>query len=448
MSENGERIAAGFCLTLALPRLRAAVFRGSVSAAGLILASALSATVARADDPTDVLNALMMGGTTMSTPTLAWMDSAIDYYLDHLDAGVSYAPIGVTTTEGGVIGADIQSGLSALQTAMETQQQEFPNEPYLIEGYSQSALIAVAEDRELGAALAAGRPVPDVTIALLGSGTRPAGGILERFTGVYVPIIELAGSGAEPVDSGIATVDIAGQYDGFADFPEYPLNPVADLNALLGIIYVHTNYGNLLGDQGLPGATATPLGGPTVDEYVLGSTEIVKQVDGDATFYFIPTTELPLLDPLHSLGVPESVLNIFQPALQVIVEAGYDRSIPFGDATPFELIPSIDPATFTLELANASVQGLDNAFELFGAQLPGATELESMLTSAETWSELNIGVPYDQVVTELNNAFNPFTFLTQLEGPLGVDIQNLLDLTGIQQTIFDPLLGLIADINI
>jgi PE-PPE domain len=81
------------------------------------------------------------------------------------------------------------------------------------------------------------------------------------------------------------------------------------------------------------------------------------QQDGDATFYFIPTTELPLLDPLRSLGEPEPVLNIFQPALQVVVEAGYDRSIPFGDPTPAELIPTLDPATFTLGFANGVVQG-------------------------------------------------------------------------------------------
>jgi hypothetical protein len=59
------------------------------------------------------------------------------------------------------------------------------------------------------------------------------------------------------------------------------------------------------------------------------------------------------LDPLQSLGVPESVFNIFQPALQVIVEAGYDRSIPFGDPTPAELIPTIDPVTFSLEFDNS-----------------------------------------------------------------------------------------------
>ncbi len=180
---------------------------------------------------------------------------------------------------------------------------------------------------------------------------------------------------------------------------------------------------------------------------MLGSTEIVKQIDGDTTFYFVPTTDLPLLDPLRSLGVPEPVLNIFQPALQVIVEAGYDRSIPFGDPTPAELIPTIDPATFTLEFANGVVQGANNAFELFGAQLPDFTGLEGFFTSAEAWSEANVGVPYDQLVTELNTDFNPFTAFINIEGPLGADIQNLLELTGIQQDLLDPVLGLVGSLG-
>ena len=146
---------------------------------------------------------------------------------------------------------------------------------------------------------------------------------------------------------------------------------------------------------------------------------IVKQVDGDTTFYFIPTTDLPLLDPLRSLGVPEPVLNIFQPALQVIVEAGYDRSIPFGDPTPAELIPSIDPVTFTLEFANGVVQGANNAFELFGAQLPDFTSMETCSPRREAWSEADVGVPYDQFVTELNTDFNPFTAFIDIEAPLG-----------------------------
>jgi hypothetical protein len=131
----------------------------------------------------------------------------------------------------------------------------------------------------------------------------------------------------------------------------------------------------------------------------------------------------------------------------VIVEAGYDRAIPFGDPTPAELFPTIDPVTFLLELANGVVQGADNAFELFGAQLPGFTDVETFFASAEAWSQQDIGVPYDQGVSELNNDFNPFTAFSDVEGPLGQDINNLLDVTGIQQAVIDPILGLIGPLG-
>ena len=283
---------------------------------------------------------------------------------------------------------------------------------------------------------AAGQPVPDVTVALFGSGNRPNGGIYERLDGLYVPGLEVDANGAEPTDLGIPTIDVADQYDGLADVPQYPANLVADLNDLLGVIYVHTSYGEV---------RARPVSGldtversPSPTNTSSGLHEIVKQSAGDATFYLIPTTELPLLDPLLDLGVPQSVLNIVQPALQVIVEAGYDRSIPFGDPTPFELIPSIDPATFTLEFANGVVQGADNAFELFGAQLPDFTQLENFFTAAETWSEQTIGVPYENVVSELNTAFNPFTLAIDLERPIGEGIEDLLTATGVQQDHSTP----------
>jgi hypothetical protein len=289
---------------------------------------------------------------------------------------------------------------------------------------------------------------PDVTFLMLGDPYRPNGGMVERLTGLVVPGIGLF-NGTDPTDAGIPTIDIANQYDGFADFPQYPINVVSDLNDLLGIIYAHAAYGDGPLPEEIPSLwpPSEPLSGPYTDEYTLGSTEIVQQVDGDTTFYFIPTTELPLLDPLRSLGVPEPVLNIFQPALQVIVEAGYDRSIPFGDPTPAELIPTIDPATFTLEFANGVVQGANNAFELFGAQLPDFTQIESDFASAEAWSETNIGVPYDQVVTELNNDFNPFTAFFDLEAPLGQDLDSLFAATGIQQLILDPILGIIGPLG-
>ncbi len=402
----------------------------------------LASPFARADDP---LDALMMGGTATPTPSIEWQDRIITDYIDPA-TGQSYTPVAAPTPES-LASTSFSDGVADLQVAMAQQQLLHPGQPYLIEGYSQSAAVAIEEKIQL---MQAGQH-PDVTFLVLGDPNRPDGGLSERFVGLDLPgvLARTPFNGAEPTDAGIPTIDIANQYDTAADFPQFPINPVADLNALFGFIYAHAAYGDGPLPEEIPSIwpPSEPLAGPFADQYVLGSTEIVKQVDGDTTFYFIPTTELPLLDPLRSLGVPESVLNIFQPALQVIVEAGYDRAIPFGDPTPAELIPTIDPATFTLEFANAVVQGANNAFELFGAQLPGFPELETFFASEETLSAQQIGVPYDQFVTTLNNDFNPFTAFDQLEGPIGQDIENLLVATGVQQDLLDPILGFIASLG-
>jgi PE-PPE domain len=415
-----------------------------LAGASMVLIALMSAPISRADNPNDALNALMMGGTTAPTPSEFWQDTIVTDYIDPA-TGQDYTPVLVPTPES-LSSTSVPVGLADLQAAMAQQQAMDPGQPYLVEGYSQSAEIVVDEKTEL---MQSGQH-PDVTFLMLGDPNRPDGGIDERFVGMDTPGLGMGDlTGAEPTDAGIPTIDIANQYDFVADYPQFPIDPVADLNAILGLIYAHGGYGDGVLPEEIPALwpPSAPLSGPFADEYVLGSTEIVKQVDGDTTFYFIPTTELPLLDPLRSLGVPESVLNIFQPALQVIVEAGYDRSIPFGDPTPAELIPTIDPATFTLEFANAVVQGANNALELFGAQLPDYAQIESMFASAETWSEQTIGVPYDQVVNELNADFNPFTAFDELEGPIGQDIENLLVETGIQQDILDPILGLFGPIG-
>ena len=425
-------------------RQRRWLVSGLLSLAATALAVTISLPVARADDSDDGLNALIMGGTGMPTPGSQWVDSMITDYINPA-TGNSYNPVVVTTPEALPVDHTVAEGLTDLQAAMAAQQVADPGAPYVIAGYSQSALITVDEEEQLASTAATGQPIPEVTVALFGSGNRPDGGIYERLDGLYVPGLEVDANGAEPTDLGIPTIDVADQYDGLADVPQYPANLVADLNDLLGIIYVHTSYGAGAIPALFP--DSAPLSGPFADEYVLGSTEIVKQVSGDATFYLIPTQTLPLLDPLLDLGVPQPVLDIVQPALQVIVEAGYDRDIPFADPTPFELIPTIDPVTFTLELDNGIVQGANNAFELFGAQLPGFDQMESFLTSAETWSEQTIGVPYDQAVSEVNADFNPFILAIDLERPIGEAIQDVLTATGIQQDLLDPILGLIGPLG-
>jgi hypothetical protein len=79
--------------------------------------------------------------------------------------------------------------------------------------------------------------------------------------------------------------------------------------------------------------------------------------------------------------------------------------------------------------------------------LPGFDELESWFASAETWSEQTVGAPYGQLATDLNTDFNPFTAFIDVEAPLGAGLQNLLEITGIQQDLLDPVLGAVGTLG-
>lgn len=412
----------------------------------LAWAPVMSGPTARADSTDGPLNALMMGGTGMPTPSQAWRDAIITDYINPATGG-DYTSVMVATPES-FASPSVPTGLANLQDAIAAQIAAQPGRPFVVEGYSQSAMIAVMEKAHLAELAAAGQPIPDVTFVLLGSSSRPNGGEVARFEGLTIPGLGGSFPGAEPTDLGIPTIDISNQYDFFSDFPQYPVNLLAVLNSFFGIIYSHAAYG----DGPLPGnpwlwPSSEPMSGPYADEYLLGSTDIVRQVEGDTTFYLIPSTTLPLLGPLMSLGVPQPVLDVIQPALQVIIEAGYDRSVPFGEPTPVQLFPTLDPLTFGIEFTRAVVKGADNAAALFGTQLPGYDSMESLLAQAQSWAQENLGVSYHDAVAQLNADFNPFTMFFALEAPIGLAIQDLLDVTGIQQALIDPILGIIGPLG-
>ena len=71
--------------------------------------------------------------------------------------------------------------------------------------------------------------------------------------------------------------------------------------------------------------------------------------------------------PLRTLGVPEPVIDVFEPFFKVIVELGYDRSIPPWEPTPARLIPPLNPATVAGDLVDAVGEGITNAAALIGA---------------------------------------------------------------------------------
>ena len=74
--------------------------------------------------------------------------------------------------------------------------------------------------------------------------------------------------------------------------------------------------------------------------------------------------------PLRILGVPEPVIDVVEPFFRVLVELGYDRSIPPGEPTPARLIPRLDPGKVAADLANAIGEGINNAAALIGSPPP------------------------------------------------------------------------------
>jgi PE-PPE domain len=168
---------------------------------------------------------------------------------------------------------------------------------------------------------------------------RPNGGILERFVGLHIPILNVTFNGPTP-NTGAKTVDISRQYDGWSDFPTYPLNLLADANAIAGILYLHGNTQNLTDPAVLEALKA-------------GGNPMYYQEDPatNTTYYVIPTPELPLLMPFTGI-VPKPVLDALDPPLRALIEMGYDRS-NYGTPAPAKLFPTSHPAAASTSVAPA-----------------------------------------------------------------------------------------------
>jgi hypothetical protein len=240
----------------------------------------------------------------------------------------------------------IRQGVKDLEAAMDLS----GNNYLVISGYSQGAVVANLAKQRLAAQYPAGTKAPDIDFVLQGDLNLPNGGIAARFSGLYVPIVDVTFNGPAPTDTQFDTVEINRQYDGYADFPLYPIDLVADVNAVLGILYVHLyDFDVSLADDRA--------------KYTLVE-------HGDTDYYFFETQDLPLFGPLRTLGVPEPVIDVVEPVFRWAVELGYDRSIPPWKPTPARLIPTHDPATVATDLVNAVRQGINNAAALIGSPPP------------------------------------------------------------------------------
>ena len=205
-------------------------------------------------------------------------------------------------------------------------------------------------------------------------------------------------------------MEVISQYDVASDFPLYPLNLFATANALLGAVYTHPRD---LEPSLAPDAPGAPIHTTT----------------GDTDYYFFETDDLPLFAPLRMIGVPEPVIDVFEPVVKVIVDLGYDRTILPGEPTPAQLIPPINPVKVVTDVVDAVGEGVNNALALTGSApllkipAPGSradTNGGSVFGSPEKLVDLNaVG---DGIANSLS-ALNPFS-TDQGNKQVGTDGEN------------------------
>ena len=350
------------------------------------VAGAVASVVAAAVSLT--ATALIVPGTGVPNPAAVpgYMTNAVDYYIAPTteSCALECEPVPVPYIAqfwpfpwngwGGLTGArldeSIASGLTRLTSDLVGTYRPGPDSPLVIFGFSQGATVASRQKallRDLPAESQTG-----IDFVLIGNPNRPNGGLFERLAAFgTVPILDATFGMPTPTDTAMPTVDIAFQYDGVADFPLYPLNLLASLNAAAGFWYTHGSYlsPNARNADELPN-------GLTPDELAAAIADPANQqrlAGSDTTYVLIPTPNLPLLQPLREFGaftgtefLTAPLIALVEPALRVLIETGYDRSIPYGQPAPFRLLGPVDPIAVAVDLVGAVGEGVRDALAVIG----------------------------------------------------------------------------------
>ena len=380
-----------------------------------------------ADSPLGDGTALTMGGRGLETPGQTYANAIDAEYLAPRDfTGTTQVlttpealypflgPFTETFDQSEAQGQQILD--TAILNQIDTKDVDAAN-PVVVSGWSQSAVISSLVQPELASQ---GVPSDDVHFVLVGDESAPNGGILERFdlpdgTQPSIPSLGLTFSGPEASD--LFPTDVyTHEYDGFADFPQYPVNFLSDINAVLGIVFEHVTY---------PGLTA---------EQVADAIQLpTSAADTLTNYYEIPVTTLPLLEPLQLIPfIGNPLADLLNPDLSVLVNLGYGNvddnylgGWSQGDAdvpTPLGFLPDSSVLEQVPQaLATGLQQGITDAVK-------DLTDPSNYVYSLPSWA--------DELGTALGNII-PGTQLSVLS-IVPTTLQDLLD-TFPPHTGFPPL---------
>ncbi|MEO6794169.1 MAG: PE-PPE domain-containing protein [Mycobacterium sp.] len=296
-----------------------------------------------------------MGGSGIPLPSDGYVNAANLFYLQpHGFSGTAqslftpqlYFPGNVSEVQGAQLLAEaIEKEIAGGQVNAEN--------PVYVFGYSQSSAMSSMTMEQLRSQ---GVPAEDVHFVLVGNAANPNGGLVEMLNTSGGDVSFWNGlTLGHPTPDYFTTDVYTMEYDGYADFPRYPLNLLSSLNALAGMFLIHDGY---LGLSHEDIANAIPL--DTVG-------------DSLTNYYMIPTEHLPLLDLLRLNPVWGNPLaSLLEPDLRILVNLGYG-SIDEGwnqgpanvpTAMSFELFPSnLNWADVNAALVNGWSQGVQAAIK-------------------------------------------------------------------------------------
>jgi len=307
---------------------------------------------------------LFMGGSGNPIPNATYVNGVLNWVNQNFAVTMSNA-LPLFTPEGlypvtGVktlpVNTSVSEGITILQSAI-NQQLGTGAPSVAVLGYSQSSVISSLVMQNI---LSGNYPfqVPSTSqlgFTLLGDPMNPNGGLLERFAGLTLPSLGFDFYGATPPNTPYNTAIYTLEYDGFADFPQYPIDVLSDLNAVLGIQYVHGTYASI-------NPNALPQGDTMIE---LPGSATLPGGTGATNYYMITQPNLPLLDPVRAIPIiGNPIADLAQPDLAVLVNLGYGSTAqgwstgPANVPTPFGVIPPVSPIDVAGALAAGTQQGM------------------------------------------------------------------------------------------
>jgi hypothetical protein len=337
---------------------------------------------------------LVMGGSGIPIPPPYFVNAALTYLNQKFsvlpsNAQALFTPEGLyplTGVKSLTLDQSVSQGVQILDSAIKQQLAADPSGSVAVGGVSQSAIIASLEMDNLANPMLNPHPptANQLGFTLVGDPMNPNGGLLARFPGfpsgqpLQIPSLGITFYGATPSNTIYPTNIYTLEYDGYADFPQYPINFLADLNAFAGIYYVHGTYGNLNPSALPPGYAIQQL--PTSPGYT------------GVTNYYMMTTpnSLPLLEPLRAIPViGNPIADLLQPDLTTIVNLGYGNPNygwsqgPADAQTYFGLFPHVSQQLIAHDLVTGAHQGAAAFVSDIQAEASGLslTSLSHPLTS-------------------------------------------------------------------